>query len=157
MKTKLMKKIYLGLLLLTLVGVSCNNGTEKCGPCPLYNAAIWTIAKVRIVDKTSGADLFLSANSPYKSSDLKVTSSTDPNFKFRVDSLDADSSFVPLPDYQSVTYTIQLANLSADHLKINVGLSSQKCCATTEIKNITLNDSLICAPCSLQQDVTIKK
>jgi len=153
-----MKKNYVGLLLLILTGVSCRNSSEsKCGPCPLYNAAIWTIAKVRIVDKTSGADLVLSASSPYKPSDLKVTSSIDPNFQFRVDSLDGNNSYVPLPDFQSVTYTLQLASLSADHLKIVTGLSSQKCCATTEIKSIMLNDSLICAPCSLQQDVTIKK
>ena len=155
-----MKKIHIGLLLLllTLTGISCHSGSaSKCGPCPLMNTAIYMIMKVRIADKTTGADLFLSPGSPYKSSDLKVTSSIDTGFHFRIDSLDASTSFVVLPDFQSVTYTLQLANLSADHIKVVTGLNSKKCCATTEVQSITLNDSLICAPCSPQQEVLIKK
>jgi hypothetical protein len=151
-----MKKIYIGLLLLlTLTGLSCNNGQEKCGPCPL--AAIYMIMKVRIVDKTTGADLFLSSNSPYKPSDLTVSSSADPNFQFRVDSVDTNNRFLPLPDFVSATYTLKLATLSADNIKVDVGPGSQKCCATNEVKSIMINDSLVCRPCSPQQLVVIKK
>lgn len=150
-----MKKIYIGLLaLLILISISCHSSPEKCGPCPL--AAIYMLMKVKIVDKTTGADLFLSPNSPYKPSDLKVSSSLDPNFQFRVDTVDTDR-FLGLPDGQSVTYTLQLANLSADHIKIVTGLSSQKCCATTEVKNIMLNDSLVCTICNPQMELVIKK
>ena len=153
-----MKKIYIGLLLLlTLTGVSCHNGTEKCGACPLYLTAVNMLMKVKIVDKTTGADLFLSPNSPYKPSDLTVTSSTDTGFHFRVDTTDTNNRYLGLPDFGSVTYTLKLANLSTDQIKVVVGLSSQKCCATTQVKSIMVNDSLVCKPCSAQQEVTIKK
>lgn len=116
--------------------------------------------KVKIVSKSTGADLFLSPTSPYKLSDLKVSSTyggIDPTFT--VDTMDASNRFVWLPDGgpASVTYTIQLANLSADHIKVVDGPTSQKCCPTTEIKSIMLNDSLICAPCGAQQSVIIRK
>lgn len=159
-----MKKFYIGLLLLVVIGVSCHNGTgnitNKCGPCPLASElALLMAMKLRIVDKTTGADLFLSSNSPYKLSDLKVTKLvSDPGYTLMVDSSDTNNRFVWLPDGLSQTYTLQLANLSADHIKVVAGLSSQKCCAFTEVKSIMLNDSLICAPCTNpQQVVTIKK
>ena len=159
-----MKKICLGLVLLAMVVASCHNGsgnmTDKCGPCPvLYNVAIFMAIKVRIVDKTTGADLFLSPNSPYKLSDLSVTSSlTGPDFHFPVDTTaDTNNHWVWLLDTVSVTYTLQLARLSADHIKIVTGLTDQKCCAVAEVKSIMLNDSLVCTPCSVQQLVVIKK
>jgi len=156
-----MKKIYIGLLVLvTLISASCHNGsgniTDKCGACPL--AAMLMVAKVRIVDKTTGADLFLSPGSRYKQSDLNVSSSvTGPDYHFNVDSSDTNNRVIWLADYQSQTYTLQLANLSADNIKMVVGLNSQKCCATPEVKSIMLNDSLVCAPCNPQQLVVIKK
>ena len=157
-----MKKIYIGLLLLAVLGAGCHNGsgggmTDKCtGACPLY--AVLLIAKVRIVDKTTGADLFLLPNSPYKQTDLNVSGSVSgPNYQFNVDSSDTNNRAIWLNAYESQTYTLQLANLSADHIKIVAGLNSQKCCASTEVKSIMLNDSLVCAPCSPQQVVTIKK
>ena len=130
--------------------------TDKCGACPLD--AILMAAKVKIVDKTTGADLFLSPGSPYKPSDLKVNSSlTGPNYSFNIDSTETNNRVIWLSDYGSVTYTVQLANLSADHIKIVAGLNSKKCCPTNEVKSIMVNDSLICAPCSPQQSVTIRK
>lgn len=116
------------------------------------------VAKVRIVDKSTGADLFLSPGSHYKQTDLQVTSSvTGPDYHFDVDSSDTHNRAIWLSDFASVTYTLQLANLSADHIKIVAGPDSRKCCATTEVKSIMLNDSLVCAPCSPQQVVVIRK
>jgi hypothetical protein len=116
------------------------------------------IMKLRIVDKTTGADLFLSPTSPYKPTDLKVTSSIDTGFHVRIDSLAVSGGFVVLPDPQSLTYTVQLANLSADHIKVVTGLQYyNKCCANDVVNSITVNDNVVCAPCSLQQDVVIKK
>jgi hypothetical protein len=123
----------------------------------MLNAAIYMIMKVRIADKTTGTDLLFSPTSPYKLTDLKVTSSADPNFQVRTDSLAVSAGYVALPDYQSTTYTVQLGNLSADHIKVVTGVNSKQCCAATEVQSIMLNDSLICAPCSPQQDVLIKK
>ena len=112
--------------------------------------------KVRIVDKTTGADLFLSPNSPYKPSDLNVTSSqSDPVFNFHVDTV---NHVVRLYDGQSVTYSLQLGNLSVDHIKVVTALVYyNKCCANTEVKSIMLNDSLICTSCNPQLELVIKK
>lgn len=116
------------------------------------------IIKVKIVSKTTGADLFLSPTSPYKPSDLSVSSSiTGPNYHFAVDSSDTNNRSVWLPDQEPQTYTLQLANLSADHITVTTGLNDQKCCAITVVKGIMLNDSLVCAPCIAQQEVIIKK
>jgi hypothetical protein len=114
--------------------------------------------KVKIVSKTTGADMFLSPSSPYKPSDLVVSSSlSGPGYNFRVDTSDVSNRFIWLSDFQTQTYTLKLANLSADNIKFVEGPSSQKCCAFAEIKSIMLNDSLVCSPCSAQQEVTIKK
>ena len=153
-----MKKNYIGLLLLlTLIGLSCHNDSKECRiPCPL--AAIRMVMKVRIVDKTTGADLLLTPNSPYKPSDLTVSSSLNgPGYRFIVDTADTNNLFILLDDYASQTYNLQLANLSVDQIKIVTGPSSQQCCATLQIKSIMLNDSQVCAPCSPQQEVVIKK
>ncbi|HEY9000383.1 MAG TPA: hypothetical protein VIM89_03440 [Mucilaginibacter sp.] len=87
-----MKKLYIGVVLLAAVWASCHNGsggnmTNKCGPCPLTaTAEILMVAKVRMLSKTTGADLIFAANSPYKPSDLKVSSSlSDTGYHFIVD------------------------------------------------------------------------
>lgn len=153
-----MRKIYIGLLLLTLIGVSCHNDSRECGvlPCPL--AMIYMVMKVKIVSKTTGADLLLSPSSPYKPSDLNVTSSINgPNFQFHIDTTNSNNRSVWLPDGGSKSYTLQLANLSADNIRVVVGTNGAKCCAVPQVKSITLNDSLVCAPCDPQQLVIIKK
>lgn len=149
------------LLLLTVVWVSCHNGTgtitKKCGPCPLY-AEILPTVDVKIVSKSTGADLFLAPTSPYKLSDLKVSSSVyGPNFHFAVDTSDASNRFVWLPSAESQTFTVQLANLSADNIKVVALRDSPVCCPRLAIKSIVLNDSLVCSPCGIKQLVTIKK
>lgn len=123
----------------------------------MMNTAVLMELKVKIVDKTTGADLFLSPTSPYKPSDLIVSSSVSGSYHFPVDSTDTNDRNIRLADFESQTYTLQLAKLSADHIKIATGLSDQKCCATTEVKSIMLNDSLVCSPCSALQAVVIKK
>jgi hypothetical protein len=153
-----MKKFYIGLLLsVTLIGVSCQNHSKECEvPCPL--AMIYMVMKVKIVSKITGADLLLSSNSPYKPSDLNVTSSINgPNFHFNVDTTDTNNRSVLLPDWSSQGYVLQLANLNADNIKVVVGTNGAKCCASPEVKSIALNDSLICAPCNPQQEVVIRK
>ncbi len=155
-----MKKIYTGLLLLAVIASSCHNGsgniTNKCGPCPLYDALPLLVAKVKLVDKATGADLLLVPNAPYKLTDLHVSSTVTGN-RYLLDTTSTDKPAIWLPDAESQTYTVQLGSLSADHIKVVAGLNDQKCCAVTVVKSIMLNDSLVCAPCSAQQDVVIKK
>lgn len=158
-----MKKLSISLLLLAAVSVSCHNGsgnmTNKCGPCPLYADAVeLLIVKVKIVSKTNGADLFLSPGSPYKPSDLQVSSSaTGPNYQFTVDTMDTNNRSVWLRALETQTYKVQLASLGADNITVVAGLSDQKCCATLQVKSVIMNDSLVCSPCTAQQVVTIRK
>lgn len=159
-----MKKFYAGLVLLAFIAASCHNGsgnvTNKCGPCPLLaaNAVALMVVKVKMVDKTTGNNLFLVPGAPYKLTDLKISGSESGNVEhFIVDTLDDYKPFIWLPVNTPQTYTLQLGNLSADHLKIVTGLSDQKCCAVTQVKSISLNDSLVCAPCTAQPGVVIKK
>jgi len=153
-----------GLLILAFavtLFASCHNShsggiTDKCGPCPLYAEILPTIG-VKIVDKTTGADLFLSATSPYKLSDLKVTSSLPDSVHFWVDSLGAGDRFVRIPSPETQTFTLKLGTLSPDSIKVVLARDSPSCCPRTRIKSITLDNVQQCAPCGLAQMVTIKK
>lgn len=156
-----MNKLYISLLLLAMVWSSCHNGsgnmTNKCGPCPLYFAMPLMVVKVKLVDKTTGANLLLVPGAPYQLSNLNVTSSITSDYHFIVDTQSTDKPAFWLPDGESQTVTLKLGSLSADKIKMVAGLTDQKCCAVTEVKSIMLNDSLICAPCSAQQAVVIRK
>jgi len=155
-----------GLLILALAGillVSCRNShsggiTDKCGPCPLYAyAEILPTIGVKIVDKTTGADLFLSPTSPYKLSDLKVTSSLKDSVWFRVDSLGTGNRFVRIPSPETQTFTIKLASLTPDSIKVVLARDSPVCCPRTRIKSITLDNVQLCGSCNMGQVITIKK
>ena len=156
-----MKKIYIGLLLLTEMWSACHNGTgtitKKCGPCPLY-AEVLPVVGVKVVSKTTGADLILASNSPYKPSDLKVSSSVSgPGYHFIVDTSNTNNRGIWIPSPESQTFTLQLANLSPNNIKVVALRDSPVCCPRLRIKSIVLDDSLICSPCSLGQVVTIRK
>ncbi|MBS1519438.1 MAG: hypothetical protein JST50_00460 [Bacteroidetes bacterium] len=156
-----MKKLYIALVLLAVVWASCHNGsgsmTNKCGPCPMYTEVLPTV-QVKIVSKTTGNDLFLSHTSPYKPSDLKVSSSVyGPDYRFVVDTSDTNNRFIWLASAESQTFTLQLANSSADNIKVVAVRDSPVCCPRLRIKSIALNDSLVCSPCGIKQQVVIKK
>jgi len=154
MRTKALFILMLGGMMI----MSCKtNVTSKCGPCPLIAFFAPTI-NVRIVDKTSGADLFLSPNSPYKLSDLKVSSSVDgDNINVMVDSTDKANRFVKILATTTQTFTIKLASLSADNVRVVLKTDSPKCCPTIKVSSVTLNTTSVCAPCSNSEAVTITK
>jgi hypothetical protein len=112
-----------------------------------------------MVDKVSGADLFLSPGSPYKPSDLSVASSVNgPNVTFYVDSTtEKDTRFIRLISPESQTFTLKLASLSPDILRVVLAQDSPRCCPVTRIKSITVDNVQQCGPCSFAQMVTIKK
>jgi hypothetical protein len=111
-----------------------------------------------MVDKTTGADLFLSPNSPYKLSDLQVSSSVDgTGINVFVDSTQKDNRFVKILATTTQTFTIKLASLSSDDIRVVVKTDSPKCCPISKVSSIMLNTTLICAPCGYSQAVTIRK
>lgn len=156
-----MKAGLLLLLFVCIVVVSCHNShsggvTDKCGPCPLYAEILPTIG-VKIVDKVSGADLFLSPTSPYKLSDLKVTNAVNDSVRVGLDSLGPGNRFIRIPSPQSQTFKLKLASLPTDSIKVVIARDSPVCCPRIRIKSITLDNVQQCSPCSLAQLITIKK
>ena len=151
-----MKIKHLFILLLACSAWSaCKNG-PYCEALPL--AAQMLSANVRIVDKTTGADLFLSPASPYKFSDLTVTSSvTGSNVTLLVDSSQNDKRFVRIRGDETQTYILKLAALPADTVRMNISITQGKCNVVGEISAITLNGKGVCAPCSPNDIVTISK
>lgn len=158
-----MKARLLLVLFVCVIVVSCRNShsggvTDKCGACPLlYDLEILPTVKVRIVDKVSGADLLLSPTSPYKLSDLKVTNAANDSVRFFVDSVDAGprSIVIPIPDPPA--FTLKLASLTPDTIKVVLARDSPVCCPRLRIKSITLDNVQQCGPCSFAQLITIKK
>jgi hypothetical protein len=155
-----MKKI--GLLLFTLSCVmllyACKTSTaSKCGPCPEY-AQVMPVVEIRIVDKSTGADLFLSPGSPYKLSDLKISSTyTGQEIGLYVDSTQKDNRFIRLYAYPTQTFTLKLANFSSDNIAVTVKQDSPKCCPFLKISSIALDNTAVCNPCTLSELITIKK
>lgn len=156
-----MKRVCIGLYLLTAILSACHNNTgtmtKKCGPCLMY-LEVLPVVGIKMLNKTTGVDLLLAPNSPYRPSDLKVGSSVSgPGYHFIVDTSDASNRVIWIPSPQSDTFTLQLANLSTDNIKVVALRDSPLCCPRLRIKSIVLDDSLICNPCTLRQVVTIRK
>lgn len=154
-----MKRKVLPLLIFGCVWIaSCkNSSSSKCGPCPEY-AQVAPVVRVKIVDKTTGGDLFLSPNSPYKYSDLKITTSLPGQDVYAsVDSTEKDNRSVRIIATATQTFTLQLASLPPDKITYMAKLDSPACCPQLKVNKILLNDSVICAPCTYDETVTIKK
>jgi len=132
-----------------------NNDTQ----CLVVPMALQILsANVRIVDKTTGADLFLSPSSPYKLSDLAVSSSvTGSNVSLLVDSTQKDNRFVMIIGSQTQTFILKLAALPADTVHMEVSVNQGKCYSTQSVSAITLNGKTVCAPCTFSNIVTISK
>jgi hypothetical protein len=153
-----MKTKYLFILILACsVWNACKKHTD--GECLALPMALQILsANVRIVDKTTGADLFLSPTSPYKLSDLTVTSSvTGSNVTLLVDSAQKDKRYVMIIGNETQTYILKLATLPADTVHMDVSVTQGKCYSTSSVSAITLNGKAVCAPCSFSNIVTISK
>jgi hypothetical protein len=152
-----MKTKYLFMLLLACSGWSAcqKNNDGQCLALPLAMQIL--SANVRIIDKTTGADLFLSPTSPYKPSDLTVTSSVPGNVNLWVDSAQKDKRFVVIEGYETQTFILKLAALPADTVHMEVLVTQERCYSTTSVSAITLNGKSVCAPCSFSDIVTISK
>lgn len=151
-----MKKLLIVALVL-LAFVSCKHTeASKCSVCPAI-AVVAPIIGVRIVDKTTGADLFLSPGSPYQLSDLKVTGSADGNdLIVNVDSTDKANRFIRII-VSPQTFKLKLGDLAADNIRVTMKLDSPKCCSIPKIHEVDLNNTVVCSACGLRPIVIIKK
>ena len=103
--------------------------------------------------------LFLSPSSPYKFSDLVVTSSlmVGQDHNVQVDSVEKDNRFINIAGDESQTFILKLASLPADTIRISVGVTASRCYQSTNLNSVTLNKTSLCSPCSFAQVFTIKK
>jgi hypothetical protein len=144
------------LILACSAGSACQKQSQQCLALPLALQIL--TANVRIVDKTTGADLFLSPASPYKLSDLTVTSSvTGSNVTLWVDSAQKDKRFVMIEGNETQNFILKLAALPADTVRMVVSVTQGRCYSTSAVSAITLNGKGVCAPCSFSDLVTISK
>jgi hypothetical protein len=152
-----MKIKHLFILILACSGWSaCQKQSQECLALPVALEIL--SANVRIVDKTTGADLFLSPTSPYKPSDLKVTSSVSgSNVQLWVDSTQKDKRFVRIIGFETQTFILKLASLPADTVQMDVSVTQGRCFSTSSVSAIFLNGKGVCAPCSFTDIVTISK
>ena len=154
-----MKRFLIVLTASAMLWGACKNtpASSKCGICPAIAVVAPTIG-VRIVDKTSGADLFLSPGSPYKFEDLKVSSSVDgQNVYATVDSTDKANRFVRIIATSTQTFKLTLGSLATDSIHVTLKLDSPKCCSIPKIHEVVIDNTLICSACGYNPLVTIKK
>lgn len=154
-----MKRFLVVLAASAMLWGACKNSpaSSKCGVCPALAIVAPTIG-VRIVDKTSGADLFLSPGSPYKSDDLKVSSSADgSNVAFSIDSTDKANRFVRIIATSTQTFKLTLGSLPTDSIRVTLKLDSPKCCSIPKIHEVALNNAVVCSACGYNPLVVIRK
>jgi hypothetical protein len=153
---KIVRLASILLIICTILTLCKSTPTEKCGPCPLI-AQLAPFINVKIVDKVTGADLFLSPGSPYKFSDLKVTSSINGDVFVNVDSTQQNNRFIRILSATSQTFKLKLSTLSADSIIVTTRNDSPRCCPILTIRRIVLNTTPVCDPCTFNQLITIKK
>jgi len=149
-----------GLIAVALcLGILCGCRPEGNNTgCPVLPVAlVLQSIKLKIVDKTSGADLFLAPASPYKFSDLKATALTGANLMMFADTAQASDRYVEFATYDSQSFTLKLGPLSADTINMEVLVTPARCSETRTLNRVTLDGKLVCSPCTFNQPVTIKK
>lgn len=155
-----MKRLgYFSCLMITSILISCKSRPpqKQCGPCPLI-AEIEPRLDVKFLSKTTGAPLILSPGSPYQFSDLKITSSLiGGSATFFADTTQTNNRFVAILSSQSQTFTLKLASLSPDSVRLVTKNDSPKCCPILTLKAVWLDNNLVCSPCNVSQPVTISK
>lgn len=145
----LMKNLsrYIACLFLLLTAVSCSKNKDKtkvCPPVPL--ALILQAIKFQVVDKTSGQDLFFSANAPYALTDIKIVfrnssnklDSVSPPLK---EELPAGSHFVyPIP-YTRILDTcyIKIKNLKVDTVISTIATTKTECSTMYSLNKVQVN------------------
>jgi hypothetical protein len=129
---------YVAGLLLLLSGVSCSKNKNKTNNCQLIPVALILQAiKFRVVDKTSGQDLFFTPNPRYALTDIKIVFRNGSN---KLDSISPPqkeelpngSHFVyPIPYTRTLdTCYIKIKNLKTDTV-ISIIEATKNECGTT--------------------------
>jgi len=133
------------LALLSALAPGCtSNSTSKCGPCPLIATVLPNI-NFRVVDKTTGEDLFFAATPKYKLSQLKlrhiINGKPDSVF-LRVDSAGKKFNIFVPPTGPVDTITMQVADKPQDKLLFKTG-KTPGCCPVLVLNSVSYNGTLV--------------
>jgi len=134
-----------GLALFSMLTMGCtSNSTNKCGPCPLI-AAVLPNLNFRIVDKTTGEDLFFASTPKYKIGQLKlrhiINGKPDSVF-LRVDSAGKKFNIFVSPSGPIDTVTMQVADKPQDLLLFKTG-KTPGCCSFLLLNSVTYNGNIV--------------
>lgn len=131
-------------LLLALASGCASNSTSKCDPCPLIATVLPNI-NFRIVDKTTGEDLFFAAAPKYKINQLKlrhiINGKADSVF-LRVDSAAKKFNVFVGPSGPVDTVTMQLADKPQDILLFKTG-KTPGCCSVVVLNSVSYNGTVV--------------
>jgi hypothetical protein len=136
--------IYLALLSILAASCNTNKSTAKCGPCPLYPIVAPNIA-FRVVDKTSGHDLFFGSTAIYKISDLKmyhVINGKPDSIALNADSVGKYFRIFVVPEHMVDTVTMQIANKPQDILLFTNAVTGG-CCSRQYLRSVSFNGSIV--------------
>jgi hypothetical protein len=135
-----MKKVYLILILVTLLFQSCHDDDNDCGECfsPPEDFAF------EIVDKTSGENLF--TNGTYNAEDITITNSLN-------DDEPVTFTFISENEYniinissigwqtEIVDLTIAVSDTPIFNFYVDAERKTANCCSHTEYNEITISGS----------------
>jgi len=146
--------------LIFLSAMACNKQSKPtipCGACPLY--LVRQGITVKIVDKTTGDDLFFGNGAPYKTSQLKLYQLINgkPDSIFADVDTGARDFFIGVnPVNNAETINMQIANLSEDNLVIQTSLSGP-CCPQLVINSVFFDGTLVYSKSNGPQVIVLKK
>ncbi|MES2113260.1 MAG: hypothetical protein V4577_31200 [Bacteroidota bacterium] len=125
---------------------SCSSSTHdnKCFPCPLAVTAPPNLT-FRVVDKTTGADLFFGAAAKYDTSRLKVHHIVNgqPDTAFlHIDAANQKFNVRITANHEVDTVTMNIADKPQDILLFKRKTSSG-CCSSTYLSSVTFNGVIV--------------
>ncbi|WP_295792072.1 hypothetical protein [Mucilaginibacter sp.] len=134
-----------GIMLLSVLLMGCtSNSTNKCGPCPAIATVLPNI-NFRIVDKTTGEDLFFAPSPKFKIGQLKlrhiINGKPDSVF-LRVDSAGRKFNIFVPPSGPIDTVTMQVADKPQDLLLFKTG-KTPGCCSFLVLSSVTYNGNVV--------------
>lgn len=133
------------VLLITLItGCGSKNTATKCGPCPLFALALPNI-NFKVVDKTTGQDLFFGASAPYKYKQLVmhhiINGKADTAY-LHIDTLNRYFNIFVDPGHLVDTVTLNVADKPQDKLLFFTAFTGG-CCSYMYLNSVTYNGQVV--------------
>lgn|GEM_PF-1046231 len=134
--------------LVLLQGCVTPTSSDKCGPCPEY-AEILPSLNFQLVSKTTGNNLFYGSSAQYQLSQLSVhhiLNGKPDTALFRADTTTQSFVVSVVPTQRKAvmldTITMKIANLPADTLLFNTGITSG-CCPLLLLNSISYDGTVV--------------